>query len=213
VVSLKAVEVVSDVKIAGLLVDPAKRQILRHLAERELTQKMLGDLLGMTDPSVYYHLKALRVAGLITVARTEPEAHGILQKFYTANALYFLADYPEMPLDLRRYFLAVNLERLRGVFAILRAVRGIEISLSSGDMERLADRLAYALVEVAKGARYQDSRPSEDRESLIINLYGDALQLVIERDPDSVSLLSSKLASLGFSRRPGVEGNTGRTPS
>ena len=70
---MKAVEVVSDVKIAGLLVDPAKRQILRHLAERELTQKMLGDLLGMTDPSVYYHLKALRVAGLITVARTEPE--------------------------------------------------------------------------------------------------------------------------------------------
>jgi DNA-binding transcriptional ArsR family regulator len=210
---LKAVQVISDVETAGLLVDPAKRQILRHLAERELTQKMLGDLLGMADPSVYYHLKTLRVAGLITVARTEPEAHGILQKFYSANALYFLADYPEMPLDLRRYFLAVNLERLRGVFAILRAVGGIEISLSSGDMERLADRLAYALIEVAKGARYQTYPPAGERESLIINMYGDALQLVIERDPDSVSLLRSKLASLGFSRRPGAEGPAGETPS
>jgi DNA-binding transcriptional ArsR family regulator len=210
---LKAVQVVSDVKIARLLVDPAKRQILRHLAERELTQKMLGDLLGMADPSVYYHLKALRVARLITIARTEPEAHGILQKFYSANALYFLADYPEMPLDLRRYFLAVNLERLRGVFAILRAVGGIEVSLSSGDMERLADRFAHALIEVAKGARYQEAPPTGERESLIINMYGDALQLVIERDPESISLLSSKLASLGFSRRRGGEGTAGRTPS
>src|SRR5580698_6020611 len=123
-----ATRVVSEPKVAKLLVDPVKRQILRHLAEEELTQKMLASRLEMADPSVYYHLKELKAAGLVTVARTEPERHGIIQKFYTADALYFIADYSKVPLELRAYFLAVSLERLRGIFAILRALRGITIT-------------------------------------------------------------------------------------
>ncbi len=191
-----ATRVVSNQKVAKLLVDPVKRQILRHLAEEELTQKMLAERLGIADPSVHYHLKELKAAGLVAVARSEPEKHGIIQKFYTADAMYYIADYAKVPLGLRAYFLAVNLERLRGVFAILRALRGITITLSSGEMERLADRLAYSLAEVAK--EHQD-RPFEGgRESLIITLYGEALQRVIEDDPASIGPLSSQLSSLGL---------------
>jgi DNA-binding transcriptional ArsR family regulator len=191
-----ATRVVSDRQTAKLLVDPVKRQILRHLAEEELTQKMLADRLAISDPSVYYHLKELKAAGLVTVARSEPEKHGIIQKFYTADALCFIADYAKVPLELRAYFLAVNLERLRGIFAILRALRGITISLSSGEMEKLADRLARSLAEVAK--EHQDRPFSGGRESLIITLYGEALQRVIERDPGSIAPLSSQLSSLGL---------------
>src|SRR5271169_1540731 len=193
-----ATRVISDQKVAKLLVDPVKREILRSLAEEELTQKMLAERLGIADPSVYYHLKELKAAGLVTVARTEPEKHGIMQKFYTADAQYFIADYAKVPLELRRYFLAVNLERLRGVFAILRALRGIKITLSSGEMEKLADRLAYSLAEVAK--EHQDRPLKGGRESLIITLYGEALQRVIERDPGSIAPLSSQLSSLGLVR-------------
>ncbi len=191
-----ATRVISDRRVAKLLVDPVKRQILRHLAEEELTQKMLAERLGMADPSVYYHLKELKAARLVTVARSEPERHGILQKFYAAGAMYYIADYSELPLELRAYFLAVNLERLRGVFAILRALRGITITLSSGEMEKLADRIAYSLAEVAKeheGAPFEGGR-----ESLIITLYGEALQRVIENDPGSIAPLSSQLSSLGL---------------
>jgi DNA-binding transcriptional ArsR family regulator len=191
-----ATRVISDQKVAKLLVDPVKRQILRHLAEEELTQKMLAERLGMADPSVYYHLKELKAAGLVTVARSEPEKHGIIQKFYTADALYFIADYAKVPLGLRAYFLAVNLERLRGIFAILRALRGIAITLSSSEMEKLADRVARSLAEVAK--EHQDRPFSGGRESLIITLYGEALQRVIERDPGSIAPLSSQLSSLGL---------------
>jgi DNA-binding transcriptional ArsR family regulator len=191
-----ATRVVSDQKVAKLLVDPAKRQILRHLAEEELTQKMLADRLGISDPSVYYHLKELKAAGLVKVVRREAERHGIIQNFYAADALYFIADYGKVPLDLRRYFLAVNLERLRGVFAVLSALRGITIALTSSEMEAIADRLAYSLAEVAKE---QEGRPFKgDRESLIITLYGEALQRVIERDPGSIAPLSSQLSSLGL---------------
>jgi DNA-binding transcriptional ArsR family regulator len=191
-----ATRVISDQKVAKLLVDPVKRQILRHLAEEELTQKMLADRLGMADPSVYYHLKELKAAGLVKVARSEAERHGIIQKFYAADALYFIADYGKVPLELRSYFLAVNLERLRGVFAMLGALKGTMISLSSGEMEKLADRLAYSLTEVA---REQEGRPFKgDRESLIISLYGEALQRVVEKDPGSIAPLSSQLSSLGL---------------
>jgi DNA-binding transcriptional ArsR family regulator len=191
-----ATRVISDQKVAKLLVDPVKRQILRHLAEEELTQKMLASRLGIADPSVYYHLKELKAAGLVAVARSEPEKHGIIQKFYTADALYFIADYAKVPLELRAYFLAVSLERLRGIFAILKALRGITITLSSGEMEKLADRIARSLAEVA--IEHQDRPFGGGRESLIITLYGEALQRVIERDPGSIAPLSSQLSSLGL---------------
>ena len=193
---MMATKVVSDPEVARHLVDPVKRQILRHLAEEELTQKMLAERLGLADPSVYYHLKELKAAGLVTVARSEPERHGIIQKFYTAGALYFMVDYATVPIDLRRDLLAVNLERLRGVFAILRAIKGITITLSSSEMERLADRIAYSLVEVAKE---REARPFKGgRESLIVILYGEALKRVIEKDPESIAALSSQLSSLGL---------------
>jgi DNA-binding transcriptional ArsR family regulator len=201
----KPFRVISDPEIAKFLVDSAKRQILRYLAEKQLTQKMLAELLGMADPSVYYHLKELRQAGLIRVARTEPEGHGILQKFYEANATYFIADYAKMPLELRRYFIAVNLERLRGVFSILNALRGISISLSTEQMERLAERVAVVLVEVAKkeASSYNRSQAVE-RETLIMNLYGEALRRVIEESDDNFAgasgPLRERLSALGLLR-------------
>ena len=191
-----ATRVISDKKTAKLLVNPVKRQILRHLAEEELTQKMLAERLGIADPSVYYHLRELKAARLVAVARSEPEKHGIIQKFYTADAMYYIADYAKVPLELRAYFLAVNLERLRGVFAILRALRGITVTLSSGEMEKLADRLALSLAEVAK--EHQGVPFRGGRESLIITLYGEALRRVIEKDPGSIAPLSSQLSSLGL---------------
>jgi DNA-binding transcriptional ArsR family regulator len=199
--------VISDLKAARLIVEPANRQILRHLAETELTQKTLSELLGMAPPSVYYHIKELKGAGLITVARVEPESHGILQKYYRAEALYFIVDYGAMPMDLRRYFLSVNLERLRGIFSIIKALKGVEVSLSSAQMERLADRLAYYLAEVAKEHGEEEDRRT-NRESLIINVCGEALQRMIEKDPESTEPLSLELPYLGLgtagrNRRPG----------
>jgi len=194
--TVQPVQVISDETTARLLVVPIKRQVLRHLAETELTQKMLAELLGVSDPTISYHLEALRTAGLVKVVRREPESHGIIQNFYRARATYFVADYGKMPLDLKRYFLDVNLERLRGVFAILRALKGIKITLSSAEMEKLADRISFSVAEVAK--EYQARPFTGGRESLIMSLYGDALQRVIEKDPGSIELLSTQLSDLGL---------------
>lgn len=179
-----------------MLVVPIKRQILRHVSERELTQKMLAERLKVSDPTISYHLDALKAAGLVRIVRQEPESHGILQSFYRATATYFVADYGKMPTDLKRYFLAVNLERLRGVFAVLRALRRVKLSLTSAEMEDLADRVSYSVADVAKG--YSARAFDGGRESLIVSLYGDALQRVIKEDPKGMAALSSQLFGLNL---------------
>lgn len=186
---------------AKLIVEPINRQILRHLAEKEYTQKMLAELVGIAPPSIYYHIKELRAARLISVVRQEPEMHGILQKYYRAEAVYFIVDYGRMPLDLRRYFLSVNLERLRGIFAILRGLKKIESSLSSAQMELMADRVAFYLAEVAKEYEKNagdDDETNVDRESIIISLYGEALARTIEKDPESAKPLRVLLSDVGL---------------
>jgi DNA-binding transcriptional ArsR family regulator len=194
--TIPPVQVITDEETARLLVVPIKRQIIRHLSEKELTQKMLAELLEVSDPTISYHLEALKSANLVKVVRREPESHGIMQNFYRASATYLVADYGNMPLDLKRYFLDVNLERLRGVFAILKATRGIRITLSSAEMEKLADRIAFSMAEVAK--EYQGKPFAGGRESLIMSIYGDALQRVIEDDPQSIASLSTRLSELGL---------------
>jgi DNA-binding transcriptional ArsR family regulator len=82
--------VISDPKVAKLFTDPLKRQILKYLAEKDLSQKILGILLGIPNPSVYHHLKELKIERLVRVVRSESEVHGILQKFYESIALYLL---------------------------------------------------------------------------------------------------------------------------
>jgi DNA-binding transcriptional ArsR family regulator len=179
----KQIRIVSEARKVRLLLDPANAQILRHLAEGEMTQKMLAGRLGVSDPTVSYHLKELRSAAFVKLVRTEPESHGIIQKFYRATALHFVADYPKMPPDMKRRLVAANVERLRGGLAVMHALRGWGVSLSSVEMDSLADRLARSVVQVARDRR--DNVQPEEREKMIIDLYGDALRMVLESVSDS----------------------------
>jgi DNA-binding transcriptional ArsR family regulator len=193
------VRVISEVKVAQLLAVPIKRQILRRLADREMTQAMLAHELDVSDPTISYHLDALRSAGLVKVVRRVPEVHGIIQNFYRAGARYFVADYEQMPQDLKRYFLDTYLDRLRGAFAMLRALTGADIALPTLEMEMIADRLAVKVVAVAK--EYQIRHPDENRESLIVSMYGEALKRLLEEDPAGTEALSSFPSLIGPATR------------
>ncbi|CAN5710282.1 metalloregulator ArsR/SmtB family transcription factor [soil metagenome] len=50
-----------------VLAEPARRQILDALRERERTVNELVELTGMSQPSVSKHLRVLREAGLVEV--------------------------------------------------------------------------------------------------------------------------------------------------
>jgi DNA-binding transcriptional ArsR family regulator len=185
----KGVEIIRKPETAKLLVDPMRREMMRLLADRAMTESELAETLGLSDPAVGHHLGVLREAGLIRIARREAEAHGILQKFYEANALVYLVESAKMPLEIERYFMPASMERARGIVAALNSLSRNFTRISGGDLEKLAVGLSSAII--ALGPKY--SKPSKvDRETLVDMIYRDALRHLRARSknlPESVRQL------------------------
>jgi DNA-binding transcriptional ArsR family regulator len=180
----RAVEVITDPRIARILVDPMRREIVRLLAEGEKTENELAGLLGLSDPSVGHHLKVLRDAKLIRVVRMEAEEHGILQKFYQSNATVYLVDSHNMRREIDRYFMPISLERVRGVMTAASLVLGREgAQFSEKDVEEFAKLFASAIV---RSSTKFSKRWKGSREELLAALYRNALSYVLA-NPGSIS--------------------------
>ena len=174
---VKAVEGISDPKVARILVDPMRREIVRLLAEGERTENELAGLLGLSNPSVGHHLKVLRGGGLIRVTRKEAEEHGILQKFYESNATVYLVDSHNMQQEIDRYFMPINLERVRGIMtAASLVVRREGTQLNEKDVEEFAKLFASAIV---RSSTKFSKRWNGSREELLAALYRSALSYVL----------------------------------
>ena len=91
--------IVHDETDAKLLTDPMRREILKLLARESMTENDLAETLGLSAPSVGYHLRGLKSRGFIAMVRKEPEEHGIIQKFYHTNAprAYYRQGKPPSP--------------------------------------------------------------------------------------------------------------------
>jgi DNA-binding transcriptional ArsR family regulator len=173
----RPMRIISDPKIARVLVDPMRREIVRLLAEGEKTENDLAESMGLSDPSVGHHLKVLMDTGLIRVARREAEEHGILQKFYESNAVIYLVDSHNMSKEIDRYFMPISLERVRGVMASACMILGEEIRLSEIDAEDLAKSYAAALIHVSRSF----SKPWRGtREELLTKLYTASLRHLLK---------------------------------
>jgi DNA-binding transcriptional ArsR family regulator len=189
----KGVEVITGAQKAKVLVDPMRREIVRLLSLRPMTESGLAEALGLSDPSVNHHLRILAGAGLIRIARKEVEEHGIVQKFYETRAAIYLVDGQEMPLEIDRYFMPVRLERALGVLSALSLEVKEWLQVSTKEVEDFAKVLDSAITEVA----HKHSRHGgEDREEIIRKIYRDALMHLVkepERLPENVrSLLTTK---------------------
>jgi DNA-binding transcriptional ArsR family regulator len=169
-------EVITNPRTARILVDPMRREMLRLLAERAMTENELADALGLSNPSVGHHLKILKDAGLIRVSRREIEAHGIQQKFYETSALAYFVDGRKMPLEIERYFMPVGLERARGILAAFNVIHGEPKSIATRELEEFA-RILSASVIVA--AAKQSRQTKAGREEVMGRIYRDALSQII----------------------------------
>jgi DNA-binding transcriptional ArsR family regulator len=175
-----AVKIIREKTEAELLTDPMRREILRLLAKESLTEHELSHILGLSPPSVGYHLKALVKKNLISVVRKEPEEHGIVEKFYRTKALVHIIDFDRMPLHIRRYLMPNQLERVRGMLAGLSMDKANRFTISSESMEKVATSLAGIIVNVAE--KYTGSPASGDPEVLINSLYREALRELSRED-------------------------------
>ena len=170
--------VIDDPKIAKVLVDPMRREIVRLLAEGQKTQSGLARILGLSDPSVGHHLRVLKDAGLIRMARKEAEEHGILQKYYESNAIVYVIDSSKLPKEVERYFMPISLERVRGIMTAANFLMQKTTEASESEVEDFAKVYALAILDVSSTfSKTWDGT----REELLALVYWKALIHVLSK--------------------------------
>ena len=137
-----------------------------------MTETQLSEQLGITRAAVGYHLHLLMDAGLITIEKVEPEQHGILQKYYTPIAFLFIINPDHVPQDVRRYYIRIQIEHLRGMFSVFQLYHHVS-EVSSRTLERLAMAMLKQLKIV--GEKHIKDKISEEAESLRVKIYAEAL--------------------------------------
>lgn len=169
---------IRDPRRAKVFVDPMRREMLRLLAHREMTENQLAESLGLSNAAIGHHLKILKQSGLIRIARRRIEKHGIVQKFYETNALFYIVDSQKMPLEIERYLMPISLERIRGIIAAINVFSGEAKSVSTVEVESFAKNMNSAVLQVAP---MHSTRSNWDREELIGLIYRDALSLLARK--------------------------------
>jgi DNA-binding transcriptional ArsR family regulator len=183
---MKAVYIVDDVKIAKVLVDPMRRAILDLLRQKPMTQAGLANELGLTGPSLNYHMKILRSKKLVTIAKKEIEMHRIMQIFFSSVAYLFVYDLDSLPKNIARYFYPVSLERARAVVSLLTLNKKDSL-LSSYHIEQtpeaindMSENLSRFLVNTARS--YEKVTVNHATERIIYEIYKKALSSLLNHD-------------------------------
>ena len=171
--SRKAISIIKDPDVIRLLADFTRSEILRLLSERSMTETQLAKELGLTKAAIGYHLRQLKDAGLIALDKVEAEEHGILRKYYLTTAAFFIVDPDYIPEDVKRYFLEVQIEHLRGMLSVFKFYNKIS-EISSEKLEELAEAMLRQLKAIGE-KHIGENVENKDVESLIVKIYAEAL--------------------------------------
>jgi len=175
-----------------ILADPVRREILRLLNIKPQTSTQLAERLSLSKSTVGHHIVVLRRKDFIRIKWAKLGSHGILEKYYEPVALVLVEDYRKIPEEMKKYFLNIHMERLRGVFSTLQIVGDIAsafqmISTSWANtvkipndfdlLNELADETLKYMTQVAE--RYVDTMTDLDAETLLTKIYSEALRSII----------------------------------
>ena len=181
-VQMKAVYLVNDPKVAAILVDPMRRAILDLLRQRPMTQARLANELGLSAPSLSFHMKRLRAKKLVIVVKREIEKHRIMQTFFASAAYLFIYDLESMPKNIARYFYPISLERARSILSassVFNATEKFSVNYTSIEINKLAEDISRLLVKTAK--HYQNKEVEYGEEKVVIDIYKRCINLVNSR--------------------------------
>ena len=142
-----------------------------------MTETQLSKVLGLTKAAVGYHLHSLKDVGLIQIDRYETGEHGI-SKYYSATAALFIVDPDQIPKDVKRHFLEIQIEHLEGILSVFKLYNVVS-EVSSESLEELAKRMLGQLKVV--GQRYVEEVGDENAESLRVKIYAEALASLTEK--------------------------------
>ena len=171
----RAVCILNDPEKIRLIADYERSEILRLLDEQPRTETQLSGLLNLTPASIGYHLNLLIEAGLIKIVKTEPEQHGILQKYYSPIAALFIPEFDHIPGESKKYFIEMQTQYVRGVVSALHIHRkeGSPLKVSSEMIKNLSVQILKEIADIAK--KYEKWETTNDREKVSLKIYSEAL--------------------------------------
>jgi len=185
----RAVKIVDKPKI---LADPVRREILRLLNIKPQTSTQLAERLNLSKSTVGHHLTVLRRMKLIKIKWAMPGPHGILEKYYEPVALVFIEDYKHIPEDLKKYFLSIHMERMRGVLSTLQLVGDMTSAFQTlrksweqtvkipPDFDLLSELGNESLKYMTQiGQKYENMMTNLDAETMLTKIYSEALKAII----------------------------------
>jgi len=179
----RAVKIIRDPGIIKVLADPVRREMLRLIAAQPQTETNLAKKLSLSKPSTGHHLQTLLKAGLIGIANTRVDSHGILEKYYEPTSTLFLEDFDKIPFDLQRYFIHGHIERLRGMLSAFQIIKGAqeqEVQITPDELKELAQEIARRMTSI--GEKYERSETEISRENLLIRIYSETLEGILRED-------------------------------
>jgi DNA-binding transcriptional ArsR family regulator len=175
----KSVYIVDDPETIRLFADFTHSKMLQLLSEHPMTEAQLSAELGITRAAIGYHLNPLKKAGLIYLYKVEAEEHGILQKFYSPIAAVIVANYDNIPKDVKRNFIQIQIEHLRGIFTALQLQHRFS-GISPENLEKLAVAMLKQLEKTCRD--YKGVKVVKNAENLKIKIYAEALASLTKLD-------------------------------
>jgi DNA-binding transcriptional ArsR family regulator len=145
------------------LAHPLRIRILRLCLQREMTNKQLADRLGSDPGTVYYHVRQLVAAGLLTPAEVRTGESGALEKPYRAATSTWWLDGPlnDEPADVRFMPIEAFQEELReaGPESVATSARFV-LHLTQEEVEELDRRILAVLDEYIATDDERRDRPA-----------------------------------------------------
>jgi len=182
-----------DAEKIELVADFERSEILRLLDKRPMTETQLSEAFGLTKASIGYHLNLLMEGGLIEIAKTEVEEHGIMQKYYASKAAVFVPDFDRAAEQVNKQLIHSKKEWLRGVLNAFR-LRGAEYRsrprIDSDTMDELAIDALRRLTAISRA--HEKEITTDDRELILFRMYRTLLADLV-RDPKWSSYFNDNL--------------------
>lgn len=85
---MKAFKIITDPEAFQLLADETRRRMIYLLRAKERTVSQIADELDLTPQAIYHHIRKLKDAGMVEVAREERVDH-FIETYYRATAEMF----------------------------------------------------------------------------------------------------------------------------
>jgi len=91
---MKTIKLIKDPQAFNLLADDTRRRMIHLLRAKERTVSQIAEELGLTPQAIYHHIRKMKEADLVEVAKEERVDH-FIETYYRATAEVFIHSHGE----------------------------------------------------------------------------------------------------------------------